>query len=84
MDNVDDLIQCITTEDDRVLRRKLFELPGRGPTPGPAYGHQLAALQRIEAGAAREPPVSGIVHFPTGAGKTRVGLELVAVRAPAG
>ena len=35
-------------------------------------------LRRIEAGTALAPPVSGILHYPTGAGKTRVGMELIA------
>jgi superfamily II DNA or RNA helicase len=62
---------------DSQLRNRTFELDGDGPPPGHAYAHQIEALRRIEMGAGRIPPVSGILHFPTGSGKTRVALELI-------
>jgi superfamily II DNA or RNA helicase len=60
------------------IRDRYFTIGGRGPTPQPAYAHQLEAIRRIEAGARKDPPVSGILHYPTGAGKTRTALELIA------
>lgn len=47
------------------------------PVPAP-YDHQLVTLRRLEQGTTLTPPLSGIVHLPTGAGKTRVALEYVA------
>lgn len=47
------------------------------PVPAP-YGHQVQTLLRLEQGAGLAPPLSGIVHLPTGAGKTRVALEHIA------
>jgi hypothetical protein len=38
----------------------------------------LFRLRRIEDGATREPPISGILHYPTGAGKPRTALEIIA------
>jgi superfamily II DNA or RNA helicase len=60
------------------LRDLCFSVGGSGPAPHPPYDHQLEAIHRIEAGARKEPPVSGILHYPTGAGKTRTALELIA------
>ena len=60
------------------LKGCTFELAGDGPEPGAAYAHQRSGLDRIERGAMLAPPVSGILHYPTGAGKTRVGMELIA------
>lgn len=55
--------------------RAFKDLP---PVP-PAYPHQLDALNALEVGnLGRNPPVSGIIHLPTGAGKTRIGLEYIA------
>ena len=51
--------------------------PAKGSVPAP-YSHQLATLGKLDAGADLRPPVSGIVHLPTGAGKTRIGLEFIA------
>jgi superfamily II DNA or RNA helicase len=50
----------------------LPEVPGH-------YPHQLDALAKLEGSTPeKKPPVSGIVHLPTGAGKTRIGLEHIA------
>ena len=68
----------IETFEERELKDQFFELDGDGPDPGPSYTHQVEGLRRIEAGCALTPPVSGILHYPTGAGKTRVGMELIA------
>ena len=43
-----------------------------------AYPHQIASRMKIQDGSSFVPPVSGIVHLPTGGGKTRVALEVVA------
>ena len=51
---------------------------GRPEAPG-HYPHQLDALAKLEGPTPEKmPPVSGIVHLPTGAGKTRIGLEHIA------
>ena len=43
------------------------------------YPHQLDALAKLEgSNSGKTPPISGIVHLPTGAGKTRIGLEHIA------
>lgn len=52
--------------------------PARSPAVPAAYDHQLVALRRLEQASRLVPPVSGIVHLPTGAGKTRVALEYAA------
>ena len=46
--------------------------------PPAAYAHQLYTLERLEQGETGTPPISGIIHLPTGSGKTRVALELIA------
>lgn len=63
-----------------ILRGVPMPLPDPSScTPPPAaYAHQLYTLERLEQGETGTPPVSGIVHLPTGAGKTRVALELIA------
>lgn len=71
-------IRELETLDEKELRDSFFELDGDGPDPGPPYAHQAMGLDRIERGASLTPPVSGILHYPTGAGKTRVGMELIA------
>ncbi|MCX6883150.1 MAG: DEAD/DEAH box helicase family protein [Verrucomicrobia bacterium] len=39
----------------------------------------MDALAKLEGSTPeKKPPVSGIVHLPTGAGKTRIGLEYIA------
>ena len=78
MSGVEKLLWNLEYMTDSELRQTVFTLDGRGPEPGNAYPHQIEGLRRIELGADSVPPVSGIVHFPTGAGKTRVGLELAA------
>ena len=79
MHQSDQLLQYLRELPDEDLRSELFTLTGSDQPAGPPYyPHQTEALRRIEAAATATPPVSGIVHFPTGAGKTRVGLELIA------
>ncbi len=78
MTSVAETISEIETLDDAELRRWVFEVENDGPDPGQPYPHQIEALRRIELGAGRKPPVSGIIHYPTGAGKTRVAIELIA------
>lgn len=78
MSDVANLIEEIEAMTEGELRTHWFELPRAGPDPGHAYAHQLVALRRIEQGASSVPPVSGILHYPTGAGKTRVAIELMA------
>jgi len=78
MTRVADTISQIENMDDAELRRWIFQVGDDGPDPGQPYPHQIEALRRIELGAARKPPVSGIIHYPTGAGKTRVAIELIA------
>lgn len=70
----------VGAEDDVVPRGVAIPLTAAhlSSPPPAAYGHQLYTLGRLESGADATPPVSGIVHLPTGAGKTRIGLELMA------
>ncbi len=76
--SIDDVISTLRDLDDYSLRREVFEIGGDGPDPGTAYDYQTAGIRKIEAGESASPPVSGILHYPTGAGKTRVGMELIA------
>ncbi|RYZ63312.1 MAG: DEAD/DEAH box helicase, partial [Proteobacteria bacterium] len=78
MNSLTDTLEQIERMADSELRQRVFWIGGHGPDPGPAYSHQIEALRRIELGATASPPVSGVLHYPTGAGKTRVGLELIA------
>lgn len=73
-----DTIRLIESIDDRDLRGLPFELAGEGNDPGPPYKHQSVGLDRMERGGAYRPPVSGILHYPTGAGKTRVAMQFIA------
>jgi superfamily II DNA or RNA helicase/uncharacterized tellurite resistance protein B-like protein len=52
--------------------------PVMSPRVPAAYEHQLETLRRLEHGSRSSPPLSGIVHLPTGAGKTRIALEFIA------
>jgi superfamily II DNA or RNA helicase/putative sterol carrier protein len=54
-------------------RGRTIPLPGDAPTPTASYPHQETAVASLF-----ELPVSGIVHLPTGAGKTRVALTWMA------
>ena len=78
MDEFENLTDAITAFDDAELRDIIFHVADDSPNPGQPYSHQLEALRRIEAGSHASPPVSGILHYPTGAGKTRVALEFIA------
>ena len=62
-------IRELETLDEKELRDSFFELDGDGPDTGSPYAHQAMGLDRIERGAALKPPVSGILHYPTGAGR---------------
>lgn len=66
--------------DGTVPRGLVLRLPNPAASQPPpaAYSHQLDTLGKLEGGADLRPPVSGIVHLPTGAGKTRIGLEFIA------
>lgn len=75
---ISEIIREIETVDEAELREAFYELDGDGPEPGQAYQHQTMGLDRIERVGNFTPPVSGILHYPTGAGKTRVGMELIA------
>lgn len=75
---VAEILTLLNELDVAELRDEYFSIGGTGRTPHPPYPHQLEAIRRIEAGAAKDPPVSGILHYPTGAGKTRTALELIA------
>jgi superfamily II DNA or RNA helicase len=78
MTSVAEIISELENLEEAELRRSLFSVATEAPDPGQPYPHQIEALRRIELGANRVPPVSGILHYPTGAGKTRVGVELIA------
>lgn len=78
MSEFDELTTDIRDLDDSELRSHVFYVAADGPDPGQAYGHQREALRRIEMGSRSTPPISGILHYPTGAGKTRVALEFIA------
>ena len=78
MTSVAEIISDLENLEEAELRRSLFSVATEAPDPGQPYPHQIEALRRIELGANRVPPVSGILHYPTGAGKTRVGVELIA------
>jgi superfamily II DNA or RNA helicase len=78
MTTASEVMRSIETLEETDLRDRSFELDGDGADPGPAYTHQIEGLRRVELGAGLNPPASGILHYPTGAGKTRVGMELIA------
>ncbi|MBP9114593.1 MAG: DEAD/DEAH box helicase family protein, partial [Polyangiaceae bacterium] len=63
-----------------VERGAIYTLPDpdQCPEPPAAYAHQLETLRRLEQCPDANPPIGGIVHLPTGAGKTRIALEYVA------
>jgi superfamily II DNA or RNA helicase/tellurite resistance protein len=66
----------VLREDADSVRGRIFEFGGGQADVGAPHPHQNVALRRIESVA--QFPRSGIVHFPTGAGKTRVGIEVIA------
>lgn len=78
MENLRELVGEIENQDEVELRGRVLRVASDAPDPGPPYPHQIEALRRIELGAEKVPPVSGIIHYPTGAGKTRVAMELIA------
>ena len=55
------------------IRGVTFQIPKSGMQVPSLYPHQEEALTHLMA-----RPVSTILHFPTGSGKTRVALELIA------
>lgn len=72
------VIDALRALDEHEIRGRIFELAGDGPDPGQPYDYQRHGINKIEQGESASPPVSGILHYPTGAGKTRVGMELIA------
>ncbi len=78
MTDILEIIREIETADETELRDAFYELDCDGQDPGQLYSHQTMGLDRIERVGSLRPPVSGILHYPTGAGKTRVGMELMA------
>lgn len=62
-------------EDPSAARGVDFVLPTGGPEPTAPYPHQIEAVHALTL---RE--MSGIVHLPTGAGKTRVALTWMAAQ----
>jgi superfamily II DNA or RNA helicase len=59
------------------VRGVVYELPRTSlRSDQPLFGHQLQALEAFEHNGG----ASGIVHLPTGAGKTRVAIDVIARR----
>jgi superfamily II DNA or RNA helicase/uncharacterized tellurite resistance protein B-like protein len=61
------------------VERGVTYVTSQSPTADPIpalYRHQIEALAKLERQGS--PPTSGIVHLPTGGGKTRIGLEFIA------
>jgi superfamily II DNA or RNA helicase len=73
--SVDDLVDMLRDAQDSKIRGVTFQLPAIKPDdPQPLFIHQDRTIHSVE----RNGRVSGIVHLPTGAGKTRVALEIMA------
>lgn len=69
------LLQELRAAPESRVKGVAWSLPRiGGGDPQPMLKHQIEALTRI----AENNFSSGIVHLPTGSGKTRVGLEVVA------
>jgi len=78
MDKVETILDTLVNSTEAELRETVFALDGDRPAPQRLYPHQSEGLRRMEMAAQKAPPVSGILHYPTGAGKTRVALEFAA------
>ena len=63
-----------STRDE--VRSCIFELPGESQRDQPLFRHQSEAMDAIRANDWE----SGILHLPTGSGKTRIALEYMAER----
>ncbi|MFB6350721.1 MAG: DEAD/DEAH box helicase family protein, partial [Bradymonadaceae bacterium] len=67
------LLQESAQED---VRSELFELPNESQRDQPLFRHQSEAMEAIRDNGWE----SGILHLPTGSGKTRIALEYMAER----
>ena len=72
-----ELLQDLRSAPESRVKGPLWSLPQVGSgDPQPMLKHQAESLMRL-----RENDFSsGIIHLPTGSGKTRVGIEIVADR----
>ncbi len=69
------LAEVMRTGHAEDLRGRVIEIPHlAGADPRPLLQHQAEALDRVRANGWR----SGIVHFPTGGGKTRTAMAVMA------
>jgi len=69
---VEDLIDLLSGEEERYIRGKTFPLPLSGSKDDQVlFPHQDECLQAIRDGG---DGMSGIIHLPTGGGKTAVAL----------
>lgn len=69
------ILEFFREQPDSQIRRFDFPLPKlEGYDVQPLMDHQAEALTKVE----RNGFASGIIHLPTGAGKTRTALELMA------
>jgi superfamily II DNA or RNA helicase len=78
LDHVAKTVAEIKDLSDNELRGRVFSTGRKRQEHRAPYPYQTKALDRIEHGMSVSPPISGILHYPTGAGKTRVGLEVIA------
>lgn len=70
-----DLLQDLRSASENRVKGPLWSLP-RVTTgdPQPMLKHQAAAITRLSQNDFK----SGVIHLPTGSGKTRVGIEIAA------
>jgi superfamily II DNA or RNA helicase len=72
-----DLAELLENGADQQIRGVIFELPSTSVREEqPLFRHQAETLERL----AQNHGASGIVHLPTGAGKTRIAIEIAARR----
>jgi superfamily II DNA or RNA helicase len=72
-----ELLQDLRSASEKRVKGPLWSLPRVNTgDPQPMLKHQAEAMARLS----RNNFASGIVHLPTGSGKTRVGIEIAAQR----
>jgi superfamily II DNA or RNA helicase len=62
-------------DNETGFRGTIFTLPESGKVPSGLYPHQVASLEAIER---HMPAYNGVVHLPTGGGKTHIAMRFAA------